>query len=78
MSVASLAVPWMHPPPGLANPARPNMNDSGSPMAPAIQSVTRISSSVAAGLVAHDMPLTLSPAETSSPRIAGPEAWQGK
>jgi hypothetical protein len=47
-------------------------------MASAIQSSTRISSSVAAGLVAHIMPWMPNPADRSSPKIAGPEALPGK
>ena len=42
------------------------------------QSSTCVSSSVQAGLVAQSMPCTPSPAESSSPRMAGPEALAGK
>ena len=31
-----------------------------------------------AGLVAHNIPCTSSPEESKSPRIAGPEAFEGK
>ena len=65
-NVASDAVPWMTPP-----PAPLDRNRSGSPSSPTIQSTTRVSSSVQAGLVAQSIPLTPRPAESSSPRIAG-------
>ena len=43
-----------------------------------IQSSTCVSSSVQAGLVAQSIPCTPRPAESSSPRIDGPELFDGK
>ena len=60
-------------------PPRPSVRKrSGSPSSSAVQSTTTVSSSVQAGLVAQSMPCTPSPAESSSPRIAGPEEFDGK
>lgn len=73
-SVDSLAVAWMHPPPF----ALVDRNDPGSPIAPHIQSSSRVSSSVAPGLVAHSIPFTPSPALKSSPMIAGKLPLHGK
>src|ERR1051326_1169860 len=73
-SALSLAVPWITPPP----PVLVERNESGSPTIPAIQSMTRVSISVAAGLVAQSIPLTSSPALSISPRMPGPEPLHGK
>ena len=62
------------PPP----PAPVDLNFSGKPSIPAIQSSTCVSSSVQAGLVAQSMPCTPSPALSSSPRMDGPELLDGK
>ena len=72
-SVASDALCWMTPPPGPSD-----LNRSGRPNNSTSQSSTWVSSSVQAGLVAHSMPCTPRPAESSSPRIDGPEALAGK
>ncbi len=73
-SVASLAVPWMTLPPV----AEVERKSSGRPVSSASQSSTRVSSSVAAGLVDQSMPCTPRPADSSSPSTAGPEAFAGK
>ena len=65
-SVASEAEPWITPP-----PTPVERNRSGRPSRSTIQSIISVSSSVQAGLVAHDMPLTPSPDAARSPRIAG-------
>ena len=44
----------------------------------AIQSSTCVSNSVHAGLVAHSIPCTPKPAESSSPKMLGPEVLAGK
>ena len=59
-------------------PAPEERNFSGRPSIVAIQSSTCVSSSVQAGLVAQSMPCTPSPAESSSPRMEGPELLAGK
>ena len=72
-SVALLAVSWITPPPGpelTKCPGRPSM--------PHIQSITCVSSSVHAGDVLHSMPCTPRPADSSSPRMLGPDAFAGK
>ena len=73
-SVASLAVPWMTPPPVLLVERK----ESGRPMARPSQSSTRVSISVQAGEVCQSMPCTPRPVERRSPRIAGPEELAGK
>ena len=73
-SVASLAVPWMTPPP-VSLVLR---NRSGRSSNSAIQSTTRSSNSVQAGDVTQLIPLTPSPADSSSPRIAAWELFAGK
>ena len=60
------AVVWMTPP-----PVDVDLKASGRPSISPSQSMTCVSSSVAAGLVIHIMPWTPSPAESSSPRIEG-------
>ena len=72
-SVALEAVSWITPPPG-----DDDRNLSGRPSMPTSQSIRWVSSSVQAGLVTHIIPCTPSPAESSSPRIAGPEVLAGK
>ena len=67
------ALSWMTPPPGPVE-----RNFPGRPQSPAIQSMTRVSSSVQAGEVAQDMPWTPSPAESISPSTEGPEMLLGK
>ena len=74
VSVASLAVAWITPPP-LELFER---NESGRPSSSTIQSRTWVSSSVAAGLVIQLIPFTPSPAASSSPRIDGYEEFAGK
>ena len=59
-------------------PAPSDRNRSGRPSSSTIQSRTWVSSSVHAGLVAQSIPCTPSPAESSSPRIDGPELLAGK
>jgi hypothetical protein len=66
-SVASLAEPWMTPPP-VALVLR---NASGRPSSSCIQSIINVSTSVQAGLVTQLMPCTPRPAAASSPRMAG-------
>jgi hypothetical protein len=61
------------PPPGPVD-----RNAAGRPSSSTSQSMTWVSSSVAAGPVAHSMPCTPRPAESSSPRTAGPEELAGK
>ena len=53
-------------------------NFCGRPSRSTSQSSTWVSSSVQAGLVAQSIPCTPSPAESSSPRIDGPELFDGK
>jgi hypothetical protein len=65
--VAVEAVSWMTP-----------WNPSGSPINCPSHAIMRCSSSVAAGLVCHNMPLTPSPAESISPRMEGPLLLAGK
>jgi hypothetical protein len=65
-SVASLAVPWITPPPA----SLVLWKRAGRSSSSAIQSTTRSSSSVHAGEVTQLNPLTPSPADSSSPRIA--------
>ena len=67
------AVSWITPQPALLD-----LSFSGRPSIPAIQSSTCVSSSVQAGLVAHNMPCTPRPAESNSPRMDGPELLAGK
>ena len=64
---------WITPP-----PVPVERKDAGRPRRSANQSRTCCSSSVAAGLVTHDMPWTPSPAETRSPSTDGPEVLAGK
>jgi len=66
-SVAVEAVSWMAP-----------RNAGGRPSIWRSQSMTTSSSSVAAGEVCQFMALTPRPAESSSPRMAGPEWLHGK
>ena len=73
VSVLLEAVSWMTPP-----PAEVDRNPSGRPSRSTSQSITCVSSSVHAGLVAHSMPWTPRPEESRSPRIEGPEALAGK
>lgn len=63
----------MTPPPGPEE-----RNFPGKPMRSTSQSSTWVSSSVQAGLVAHNIPWTPRPADTNSPRIDGPETLAGK
>jgi hypothetical protein len=49
----------------------------GRPNSSASQSTVTVSSSVQAGLVAHNIPCTPSPLDSRSPRIAGPLAFDG-
>ena len=73
-SVASLAEPWMTPPPvGLVE-----RKWSGRSSSSAIQSSISVSSSVHAGDVTQLMPCTPSPAHSSSPRIDGYDVFDGK
>jgi hypothetical protein len=72
-SVALDALSWITPPPAPVERKR-----SGNPSKSTIQSRTWVSSSVQAGLVAHNMPWTPSAAETRSPRTAGSDALAGK
>ena len=73
-SVASLADPWITPPP-LALVERKH---SGSPSSSCIQSTIKVSISVHAGLVTQLMPCTPRPAVRRSPRIAGYDELAGK
>ena len=73
-SVASLAVPWMTPPPA----GEVERKDSGSPMSSASQSSTRVSSSVQEGPVDQSIPCTPRPADSSSPSTDGPDASEAK
>ena len=66
-SVASLAEPWITPPP----PALVEWKRAGRPSSSTIQSSISVSSSVHAGPVTQLMPCTPSPAASSSPRIDG-------
>ncbi len=72
--VASLAVPWITPPPV----ALSERNRSGRPSSSCIQSITSVSSSVHAGDVTQLIPWTPSPADSSSPRIDGYVVFDGK
>ena len=72
-SAALDAVSWITPP-----PAELEWNCAGRPSIPTSQSSTWVSSSVQAGLVAQSIPCTPRPAESSSPRIDGPELLDGK
>src|SRR5688500_7514496 len=67
------AVSWMTPP-----PEEVDLNLDGRASMSASQSSRCVSSSVHAGLVAHNMPCTPRPADSSSPRIEGPELLAGK
>jgi len=71
--VADEALSWITPPPGPLE-----RNRSGRPRSSTSQSRMTVSISVQAGLVAHSIPFTPRPAATSSPRIAGGEAFAGK
>ncbi len=73
-SVASLAEPWMTPPPV----ALVERNAAGRSSNSAIQSSISVSSSVQAGEVTQLMPCTPRPADSSSPRIDGYETFDGK
>ena len=73
-SVASLADPWMTPPPC----SLVDRNRSGRPSRSTIQSIINVSTSVHAGLVTQLMPCTPRPAEASSPRIDAYEELPGK
>jgi hypothetical protein len=68
-STADDAVSWITPCP---------RNDPGRSSSSASQSSTTVSSSVAAGDVAHNMPCTPSPDDSRSPSTAGPDAFAGK
>ena len=59
-------------------PVEFDLNFSGRAIISTSQSKTWVSSSVQAGLVAQLIPLTPSPVEIKSPRIAGPLVAQGK
>jgi hypothetical protein len=65
-SVASLAEPWMTPPPATLV----LRNFSGSPSNSCIQSIIRVSTSVQAGLVTQLIPCTPRPEAARSPRMA--------
>lgn len=67
------ALSWMTPPP---SPVERNL--PGNPSSSTSQSITCVSSSVAAGLVAQSIPWTPRPADSSSPSTAGPEELAGK
>ena len=64
---------WITPPPGPVE-----RNFPGRPIIPTSQSIRWVSNSVQAGLVSHIMPWTPRPADSSSPRTAGPEELPGK
>ena len=64
---------WITPP-----PAPSLRNRRGSPHSSTSQSITRVSSSVQAGLEAHSIPCTPRPDDSRSPRIDGPVAGEGK
>ncbi|MEZ5251779.1 MAG: hypothetical protein R2713_22005 [Ilumatobacteraceae bacterium] len=74
MSVASLAEPWITPPPEELR----EWNRSGRPSSSIIQSIISVSTSVHAGLVTQLMPCTPRPADASSPRIDAYELLPGK
>src|SRR5439155_1579741 len=60
-------------------PPRPvDRNAAGRSSSSTSQSSISVSTSVQPGLLAHNMPCTPSPAERSSPRMAGPDALPGK
>jgi hypothetical protein len=71
--VALEAESWSTPP-----PADPDRNRSGRSSSSTSQSSMSVSSSVQAGLVDHSIPCTPSPADSSSPRMEGPERLAGK
>ena len=73
MNVAVEAVSWMTPPP---RPSR--ANESGRPSAWRSWSRTTCSSSVAAGLVAHNIPWAPMPLESRSPSTPAGEEFAGK
>src|SRR5512132_1753923 len=59
-------------------PAEDERNASGSASISTSQSITCVSISVQAGLVAQSIPCTPRPAESSSPRMLGYELLLGK
>ena len=71
-SAASLAVPWITPPPSSER------KRAGRPSSSCIQSSTSVSSSVHAGDVTQLIPCTPRPADSSSPRIDGYVVFDGK
>ena len=73
-SVASLAVPWITPPPV----SLVDRNASGRSSSSCIQSSISVSTSVHAGEVTQLIPCTPSPADSSSPRIDGNDVLDGK
>ena len=73
-SVASLAVPWITPPPVVLV----DRNRSGRSSSSCIQSSISVSTSVHAGDVTQLIPWTPRPADSSSPRIDGNEVFDGK
>ena len=73
-SVASLAEPWITPPPAALSERKRSGRSSSS----TIQSSISVSSSVHAGDVTQLMPCTPSPAASSSPRIDGYDVFDGK
>ena len=72
-SVASLAEPWITPPPSPVE-----RNRAGSASSSCIQSSISVSTSVHAGDVTQLIPWTPSPAAASSPRIEAYEMLAGK
>ena len=73
-NVASLAVPWITPPPLSLRES----NRSGNASSSRIQSSISVSTSVHAGEVTQLMPWTPSPADNNSPRIEGYDVFDGK
>ena len=73
-STASLAEPWITPPPC----SLVERNRSGRSSSSIIQSSISVSSSVHAGEVTQLMPCTPSPADSSSPRIDEYDVFAGK
>ena len=71
--VAEDAESWITPP-----PVPVERNRCGRSMSWASQSISTVSSSVQAGLVAHSMPCTPSPELTRSPSTLGPDVLAGK
>ena len=71
--MADDALSWITPP-----PVDVDLNDGGRPSRSTSQSRTWVSNSVQAGLVAQSIPCTPKPAESNSPRIDGPELFEGK